>query len=177
MRSPPNWTDRSSISWSADRPRMPYRLTAWAGPKHPLQSKQSAVARAKTSSTAFTPPPPSSCLITTALPIAPRFTPAKAAAAAAASVFDALENSTPPRPAEPVMATKQLELVLAELSAGCDNKFSQRFEILVNLQSSDSSASSTSCCFLAPRNAQASPTNWSMNKVRPGPLLSVKIRR
>lgn len=72
MRSPPNWTDRSSISWSADRPRMPYRLTAWAGPKHPLQSKQSAVARAKTSSTAFTPPPPSSCLITTALPIAPR---------------------------------------------------------------------------------------------------------
>ena len=156
---------------------MPYMLAAWAGPQHPLQSKQSAVARANTSSTAFTPTPPSSCLITTALPIAPVFTPAKAAAAAAAaaaSAFDALENSTPPRPAEPVMATKQLELVLAELAAGCDNKFSERFEILVNLQSSDSSASSPSCCFRAPRNAQASPTNWSMNKVRPGPLLSVK---
>lgn len=156
---------------------MPYMLAAWAGPQHPLQSKQSAVARANTSSTAFTPTPPNSCLITTALPIAPVFTPVKAAAAAAASVFEALENSTPPRPAEPVMATKQLELVLAELAADSANQFTETLESPANLQSSDSSASSPSCCFLAPRNAQASPTNSSMNKVRPGPLLSVKIRR
>jgi len=152
-------------------------LAAWAGPKHPLQGKQSAVSRANTSSTAFTPTPPSSCLITTALPIAPRLHSGEGSRRRSSVRIQGSGNSATPHLAKPVMATKQLELVLAELAAGCDNKFSERFEMLVKIQSSDSSASSPSCCFLAPRNAQASPTNSSMNKVRPGPLLSVNIRR
>jgi hypothetical protein len=65
-------------------------LTAWAGPKHPQQGKPSAVARSNTSSTVLTPTPPSSCLMTKVLVLAPFFNPVKAAAAAA-SVFEALE--------------------------------------------------------------------------------------